>query len=83
TLRETVGAGVQLLDSAFWTAREAKDMCTAMNIRNPEARGGKDRSKFFVTDMTDSFRENASAFLGSGLPNLEKINLEQLTAYTT
>lgn len=83
TIQGTVGAGVQLLDSAFWTAKETKDILTAMNLCSGETSGGKENSRFFVTDMTDSFRENASRFLGSAMPKVEKINLEQLTGYPT
>ena len=78
-LQSAVGAGIQLLDSAYWTAREAKDILTAMNMRNAEKAGGMGRSGFFVTDITEGFPKNASAFLGCPLPNIEKVKLEQLT----
>jgi glutamate racemase len=78
-IQSTVGANIQLLDSAHWTAKEAKDILSAMEERHPEQDGGKDSSRFFVTDRTEEFQRTASIFLGSPVANLEKINLEQLT----
>jgi glutamate racemase len=78
-IQSTVGANVQLLDSAFWTAKESKDILSAMEQRNPEKEGGKDNSRFFVTDRTEEFQRTASIFLGSPVASLEKIQLEQLT----
>jgi glutamate racemase len=79
SIQSAVGAGIHLLDSAYWTAREAKDILTAMNIRGLENGSGMEQSSFFVTDMTEGFTKNASAFLGSPLPNIEKVKLEHLT----
>jgi glutamate racemase len=79
SIQSAVGAGIHLVDSAYWTAREAKEIISAMNIRNSESTGGKERSQFFVTDMTEDFQEKASAFLGSSIPNVEKVKLEHLT----
>ena len=78
-IQSTVGANVQLLDSAHWTAKEAKDILAAMEERHPDSGGGKDHGRFFVTDRTEEFQRTASIFLGSPVANLEKINLEQLT----
>jgi glutamate racemase len=78
SIQSVVGAGIQLLDSAYWTAREARDILTAMNILSGNNKGGKEQSRFFVTDMMERFHENASAFLGSAIPTLEKVKLEQL-----
>jgi glutamate racemase len=83
SIQSVMGSGVQLLDSAFWTAKEAKDILTSMDIRSEVSSGGMEKSKFFVTDLTDGFKEIAASFLGGETPEAEKINLEQLTAYTT
>jgi glutamate racemase len=83
SIQGAVGGGIQLLDSAYWTAREAKDILTAMNMCNSERTDGKKQSIFFVTDMTEGFQEKASAFLGSPLPNIEKVQLELLTGFET
>ena len=79
SIQSAVGAHIQLLDSAHWTAREAQDILIAMNMLNSEGAGGKDHSSFFVTDMTEGFREKAGAFLGSSMPIVEKVKLELLT----
>ena len=83
SLQSAVGAGIHLLDSAYWTAREAKDILTAVHMRNSESTDGKEKSIFFVTDMTEGFREKASAFLGSPLPNVEQVKLELLIGCKT
>jgi glutamate racemase len=82
SIQSVMGSGVQLLDSAYWTAKEAKDILTSMNIRNVALTGGKEKSRFFVTDLTESFSDIATSFLGGASAVAEKINLEQLTAYT-
>jgi glutamate racemase len=81
SIQSVVGAGIQLLDSAYWTAREAKDILSAMDILNGNNSNGKKQSRFFVTDMMEKFSESASAFLGSAVPEIEKVKLEQLINY--
>jgi glutamate racemase len=79
TIQGTVGAGIQVLDSALWAAREAKDILFAMQGLSPAPDGGMARSRFFVTDVTPQFSGSAARFLGASLPNMEKIELDQLT----
>jgi glutamate racemase len=79
TIQSTVGGGIQLLDSALWAAREARDILFAMQGLSPQPGGGRERSRFYVTDVTPQFAQNAARFLGSPLSNIEKIELEQLT----
>ncbi len=83
SIQSTVGAAIQILDSAHWTAKEAKTMLGALNKRHVNGHGGKETSRFFVTDVTDGFQEAASVFLGGPVPNIEKVNLDRLTGYTT
>jgi glutamate racemase len=79
TIQSTVGGGIQLLDSALWAAREARDILFAMQGLSPQPGNGRERSRFYVTDVTPQFAQNAARFLGSPLSNIEKIELEQLT----
>jgi glutamate racemase len=79
TIQSTVGGGIQLLDSALWAAREARDILFAMQGLSLQPGGGRERSRFYVTDVTPQFAQNAARFLGSPLSNIEKIELEQLT----
>jgi len=77
-IQETVSTRIQLIDSALWTAKEAQDILAAMNLLSPHKAGGLETSTFFVTDLTPTFRETASAFLGTSLPNAEKVSLDEL-----
>jgi glutamate racemase len=79
TIQSTVGGGIQLLDSALWAAREARDILFAMQCLSSQQGGGREMSRFYVTDVTPQFAQNAARFLGSPLSNIEKIELEQLT----
>jgi glutamate racemase len=79
TIQSTVGGSIQLLDSALWAAREAHDILFAMQGLADRREGGMAASRFFVTDVAPQFAQSAARFLGAPLPNIEKIELEQLT----
>jgi glutamate racemase len=79
-IQGTVGTRIQLIDSALWTARECQRMLNTLNALSEEKSGGLEASKFYVTDITPTFAETASAFLGTKLPNINKISLEELSA---
>ena len=78
TIQGTVGTRMQLLDSALWTAKEAQDILTALDALGPKGTKGLESSRFAVTDLTPQFEELTKAFLGTPLPNIEKITLEDL-----
>ncbi|HON10075.1 MAG TPA: glutamate racemase [Chitinispirillaceae bacterium] len=79
TIQGTVGTRIQLIDSALWTAKEAQDILNALHALSDEKSNGLASSRFIVTDMTHNFSNQASAFLGNQLPEIEKITLEELT----
>ncbi|MBD3346369.1 MAG: glutamate racemase [Chitinivibrionales bacterium] len=80
-IQETVGTGIQLIDSALWTAKEAQDILIALDALAPKSdEDGCEQSKFFVTDLTPGFERNAEAFLGRKLSGVEKISLDDLVA---
>jgi glutamate racemase len=74
----TVGTRVQLLDSAFWTAKEAHDILSALDTRHPESEGGFDDSRFFVSDKTPNFGSVAARFLGQEIEKIEVMDLDEL-----
>jgi glutamate racemase len=78
TIQEMVGTRTHLLDSALWTAKEVQDILMALSGFSPEKSGGMKASHFRVTDFTPRFKELASRFLGSDLPDLEQVSLEKL-----
>jgi glutamate racemase len=78
-IQGTVGTNIQLIDSAFWTAKEAQDILHALDALNETRRDGLAESLFYLTDLTPNFQENGRKFMGHEIKNLEKIDLEQLT----
>jgi glutamate racemase len=77
-IQETVGNNVQVLDSAFWTAKEAQDILSALQATAGSRQNGLGESRFFVTDMTPNFEKHAGRFLGDTLQNIRKVDLEVL-----
>ncbi|MBD3314719.1 MAG: glutamate racemase [Chitinivibrionales bacterium] len=78
TILATVGTRVQLLDSAFWTAKEAADILSALGARHPEHGSGFAESRFFVSDKTPNFDQVARRFLGQEIQDIETIELEDI-----
>jgi glutamate racemase len=79
-IQSTMGNSVQVLDSAFWTAKEAQDILIALNASAEKGDDGFEESRFFVTDLTPNFQKSASRFLGREIPDIRKISLDELCA---
>ena len=79
-IQSTVGNRIQLIDSALWTAKEAQDILVALNAQCAAPKGGLERSRFFVSDCTPDFERLAAMFLGTPLPLVERVGLEQLAS---
>ncbi len=77
-IQGTVGTSIQLMDSAFWTAKEAQDILVALDNAGARDFEGFAQSKFFVTDLTPNFESAAARFLGQPLQHCEKIDLDCL-----
>ncbi len=79
TIMGTVGTSIELIDSALWAAKEAQDILQALKETasgNPSSENSE--VKFFVTDITPSFEKVAGRFLGKDIPNIRKVNIEEL-----
>lgn len=61
------GGKVEILDTAFYTARKLAGVLDEKSARNF---GSKESDRFFVTDSPDSFRHTAELFLGHGIENV-------------
>jgi glutamate racemase len=77
-IQETVGTRIQLIDSAYWTAREAQEILIALSGQSPDRKAGFENSRFFMTDISPTFAQTAAAFLGSTLPSVDKVPVENL-----
>ncbi len=67
-----VGGKIQVIDSAWWTAREAKMILTSENLL-AEERVSQD--SFFATDLTEEFSKLASTFLRGEMDSVVEIDL--------
>ena len=81
-IAETVGNGVELVDSGEATADEVKELLEARNLGNSEQISYNQRRQlcddmdhFFVTDAADRFGKVAERFLGAKPKRLEDIEL--------
>ena len=76
-IQETVGTRIQLIDSAYWTAREARDIllnCAA----GAEPDGKEGGSVFVFSDLVPSLEERAARFLGRSPDTVETVTLDEL-----
>jgi glutamate racemase len=77
-IQSTVGARIQVLDSALWVAREAQDILEKLGARAPDGGDGLAGSEFLVTDMPARFEEQATRFMGRPLPRAVQVPLDEL-----
>ncbi|MBD3322754.1 MAG: glutamate racemase [Chitinivibrionales bacterium] len=80
-IQETVGASIQLIDSALWTAKEAQDILLALDVLAPGSESeGIANSAFYATDLSPDFEKSAELFMGKKIPEVEMISLDELVA---
>ena len=74
-IREAVGAGVALVDSARATASAVRERLKERGLLAEKAAAGQE-DHFFVTDSSERFREVGSRFLGGPVRRLEQVDLQ-------
>ena len=77
-LRDIVGEGVTLVNPAYETARELKELLKREHLENPctgdcEA----ERYKFYVSDLAEKFKEFANSILPFDIEMTRQINIEE------
>lgn len=78
TVGRIMGEGVTLVNPAYETARELKQMLTEKEMRNDEViKLGDDRYHFFVSDEADKFRGFANSIIKYGILSAKIINIEE------
>ncbi len=78
TLREIVGEGVTLVNPAYETARELKELLKHEHLENPGGRGSEaERYRFYVSDLADKFRRFANSILPFDIEMTKQINIEE------
>ncbi len=78
TVGKIMGENVTLVNPAYETARELKELLTEENLLNdkPQVLGGN-RYRFYVSDMADKFQTFANSILKYGILSAKKINIEE------
>jgi len=72
-IREVLGKGVILVDSAIQTAKTVKEIISQNKIYN--IKKGKGKYRFYVTDEPEIFKKVGSKILGSSIGNIKKVEL--------
>lgn len=78
TLGRIVGNQVTLVNPAYETARELKEMLEAMDMLNDEApRLGSNRYQFYVSDKAEKFVRFANSIIKYGILSAKTIHIEE------
>lgn len=77
-LREIVGEGVTLVNPAYETARELKELLKREHLENPCTSDCEaERYKFYVSDLAEKFKEFANSILPFDIEMTRQINIEE------
>ncbi|MDR2888512.1 MAG: glutamate racemase [Lachnospiraceae bacterium] len=78
TIQRIVGENVNLVNPAYETARELKEMLKQGGlISNNEAGLGSDRYRFYVSDGADKFKNFANSIIKYGILTAKTVNIEE------
>jgi glutamate racemase len=77
TVGKIMGQKVTLVNPAYETARELKELLEREKLLNEKAPGlGDNRYRFYVSDMADKFKTFANSILEYGILSAKTINIE-------
>lgn len=78
TIGKIMGEGVTLVNPAYETARELKQMLTAQNLLNDKKlKLGETQHQFYVSDKADKFKSFANSIIKYGILSAKTINIEE------
>ena len=78
TLGRIIGENVTLVNPAYETARELKELLNARDILNEEAPSlGENQYQFYVSDGAEKFKRFANSIIKYGILSAKTINIEQ------
>lgn len=73
-----MGENVTLVNPAYETARELKELLIAKDLLNEEApKLGENRYQFYVSDGAEKFKTFANSIIKYGILSAKTINIEQ------
>ncbi|MCG2713154.1 MAG: glutamate racemase [Candidatus Omnitrophica bacterium] len=73
-IKEILGQGVTLVDSARQVAMQAKEILIRQRLLAPKKNRGEGNLRFYVSDEPDNFAELGKRFLGFDLKNVRKVS---------
>lgn len=77
TLQRIIGDSVTLVNPAYETARELKEMLAGLELLNDETPGlGSNRYQFYVSDKAEKFVRFANSIIKYGILSAKSINIE-------
>ncbi len=78
TVGKIMGKQVKLVNPAYETARELKEMLTENNLLNQREAGlGDDKYRFYVSDGAEKFKRFANSIIKYGILSAKTINIEE------
>lgn len=77
TIRKVMGEGVQLVNPAYETALELKQLLKERNLECEADPQAEPEYRFYVSDLADKFRHFANTILPYDVPLTKKINIER------
>lgn len=78
TIGRIVGEGIELVNPAYETARELKEMLAKMDLLTKEKPVlGSEQYRFFVSDGAEKFKSFANSIIKYGILSAKTINIEE------
>lgn len=78
TLGRIMGEGVRLVNPAYETARELKEMLGQLDLLDDEPLGlGSNRYQFYVSDKAEKFVHFANSIIKYGILSAKAVNIEE------
>ncbi len=78
TIGRLMGEHVNLVNPAYETARELKELLIREDLLNPNNPGlGNNQYQFFVSDAADKFKNYANSILKYGILSVKIVNIEE------
>ena len=73
-----MGENVTLVNPAYETARELKELLAAKNLLQEKRPGlGSNQYQFYVSDTTDKFIRFANSIIKYGILSAKQVNIEE------
>ncbi len=76
-IREYVGDKITLVNPAYETAMDLKDLLKKMDMENPDIEGDHGAYSFYVSDAADKFKQFANSILPYDIEITKQINIEE------